>query len=62
MLSANSLETSNHANENETSIEAKVEQSETTITPHQGVTIIPLSVTCAGSSRIGIKIILFVIK
>lgn len=59
MLSSNSLETLNHANENETSIEAKMEQSETTVTPHPGVTIIPLSVTCAGSSRIGIKIIFF---
>nr|XP_050853917.1 BRCA2-interacting transcriptional repressor EMSY isoform X1 [Vespula vulgaris] len=52
VLSSNSLETLNHANENETSIEAKMEQSETTITAHPGVTIIPLSVTCAGSSRI----------
>ncbi|KAL2728857.1 BRCA2-interacting transcriptional repressor EMSY isoform X2 [Vespula squamosa] len=52
VLSSNSLETLNHANENETSIEAKMEQNETPITPHQGLTIIPLSVTCAGSSRI----------
>ncbi|XP_035731069.1 BRCA2-interacting transcriptional repressor EMSY-like isoform X1 [Vespa mandarinia] len=52
VLSSNSLETLNHANENETSIETNMEQSETTITSHQGVTVIPLSMTCAGSSRI----------
>ncbi|KAI4493249.1 hypothetical protein M0802_009537 [Mischocyttarus mexicanus] len=52
VLSSNSLETLNHANENETLLETKMEQNETTIAQHQGVTIIPLSVTCAGSSLI----------
>ncbi|XP_015188415.1 PREDICTED: protein EMSY isoform X2 [Polistes dominula] len=52
VLSSNSLETLNHANENETVLEAKKEQNETTISQHQGVTLIPLSVMCAGSSLI----------
>ncbi|XP_014610306.1 PREDICTED: protein EMSY isoform X1 [Polistes canadensis] len=52
VLSSNSLDTLNHANENETLLEAEMEQSETTISQHQGVTLIPLSVMCAGSSLI----------
>ncbi|XP_043492828.1 BRCA2-interacting transcriptional repressor EMSY isoform X2 [Polistes fuscatus] len=52
VLSSNSLETLNHVNENETLLEPKMEQSETTISQHQGVTLIPLSMMCAGSSLI----------
>ncbi|KAK2586594.1 hypothetical protein KPH14_011468 [Odynerus spinipes] len=51
VLSSNPLETLSHTSENETSLEAKIVQNEAAM-PHQSVTIIPLSVTCAGSSLI----------